>query len=116
SAAVVKYFATTPNEENIWRRLVAPAVSTVLLIVMAWLCVDHYDVLLNVPPGSLATKVLPGIFAVAAVVGIGWALVLKRLQPEAYDVIGYGGAAALARTTALATPSAAAASVERTVR
>jgi amino acid transporter len=117
SAAVVKYFVTTPNQENIWRRLVAPVVSTVLLILMAWLCVDHYDVLLNVPPGSLATKLLPGIFAVAAVIGFGWGLLLKRFHLEAYEAIGYGGAAALARATAFSAPSpTTAASVERTVR
>jgi amino acid transporter len=118
SAAVIGYFFWTLSDETVWRRLVAPGLSTVLLMVMAGLCVDHYDVLLNVPPGSLATEVLPGIFAVAAAIGALWALVLKRIQPEAYEAIGLGSAAALARTSALAVPSAIAttANAEGTAR
>ncbi len=117
SASVVKYFARMPGDETVWRRLVAPSVSTALLVIMAWLCVAHYDVLLNVPPGSLATKVLPGIFVVAAVIGFCWALVLRRIQPDAYKAIGLGSAATLARTDALSAPHAApAATTERTAR
>ena len=102
SAAVVRFFARTPNGETVWRRLVAPAVSTALLTVMAWLCFDHYDVLLNVPAGSLATKILPGAFGIAAAIGVGWALILRSTQPEAYAAIGLGGGASLARHTAAA--------------
>ncbi|NUP46324.1 MAG: APC family permease [Catenulispora sp.] len=108
SAAVVAYFARTANTETLWRRLIAPGVSTVLLVVMAGLCIDHYDVLLNVPPGSAATKILPGLFAAAAVIGVLWALVLKRIAPDAYAAIGLGSAAALARTPSSAAPPASA--------
>ncbi|GAA2001314.1 APC family permease [Catenulispora subtropica] len=113
SAAVVGYFVKAPGDETVWRRLVAPGVSTALLVVMAWLCVDHYDVLLNVPPGSLSAKVLPGIFGVTAVIGVVWALILKTIQPDAYQAIGLGSAGALVRTkstasSAVATASAAA--------
>ncbi len=113
SAAVVKYFAGMPQEETLWRRLVAPAASTLLLAVMAWLCFDHYDVLLNVPAGSLATTVLPGSFVLAAAIGVAWALVLRSRQPEAYEAIGLGGAAVLARRTATASAVSAPSTVAR---
>lgn len=110
SAAVVRYFWTLPAGEPVWRRLVAPTAATVLLAVMAWLCIEHFDVLLNVAPGSLPTKILPGLFGIAAVVGAGWALVLKHRQPDAYAAIGLGSAAMAHSITTTAgtstTPSA----------
>jgi amino acid transporter len=111
SAAVVRYFWTAPGDETVWRRLVAPAAATVLLATMAWLCIDHFDVLLNVAPGSLPTKILPGVFGAAAVIGAGWALLLKHHQPAAYAAIGLGSVALTKRATtaagAKATKSAA---------
>jgi amino acid transporter len=116
SVGVVRYFHKAPDGETVWRRLVAPGASAVLLVVMAGLVVDHYDVLLNVPPGSAATIVLPGLFGIAAVIGVGWALVLRRIQPEAYQAIGLGGGAALARATGFATSAAPAAKAARSAR
>jgi amino acid transporter len=116
SAAVVGYFARTLSDETVWRRIVAPGVATVLLVGMAWLCVDNYAVLLNVPPGSLAAKVLPGIYGIAAAAGVVLALILKRVQPEAYEAIGLGSAAALARTTAAVSATATAAAAEESAR
>jgi amino acid transporter len=103
SAAVVKFFLGRPDGETVWVRVVAPSVSTILLAVMAWLCVDHYAVLLNVSPGSLSAKILPGLFGIAAVAGIIWALILRSIQPEAYAAIGLGGGATLARTAGAGT-------------
>ena len=110
SAAVVRFFWTRPGEETVWRRLVAPAAATVLLAAMTWLCIDHFDVLLNVAPGSLPTKILPGLFGAAAVIGASWALVLKHRQPAAYAAIGLGSVALTQRPATVgtkATPSAA---------
>ena len=90
SAAVVRFFWTRQGDETVWRRLMAPSVATALLATMAWLCINHFDVLLNVAPGSLPTKILPGLFGAAAVIGAGWALVLKHYQPAAYAAIGLG--------------------------
>ncbi|MBS2531600.1 APC family permease [Catenulispora sp. NF23] len=110
SAAVVRYFWTSPGDEPVWRRLVAPAAATVLMAVMAWLCITHFDVLLNVAPGSLPTKVLPGLFGAAAIIGASWALVLRHRKPAAYAAIGLGSVALSQRpTTAVGTeaPSSA---------
>ena len=112
SAAVVRYFWNAPGDEPVWRRLVAPAVATVLLAAMAWLCIGHFDVLLNVAPGSLPTKILPGLFGVAAVIGAGWALVLKHHQPETYAAIGLGSAALADNSAAAGTNSGAAPSAK----
>ncbi|NUR58994.1 MAG: APC family permease [Catenulispora sp.] len=109
SAAVVRYFLKTPDGEQLWRRLVAPAVSAVVLAVIAGLCVYYYDVLLGVPSGSWPTILLPGVFAIAAAVGIVWALILKRIEPQAYTTIGLGSAATLARTGADFIPATVAA-------
>jgi len=103
SAAVVRYFWNSPGRESPWRELVAPAAATMLLAVMAWLVIDHFDVLLGVTPGSLPTKVLPALFGMAAVIGAGWALVLKRRRPETYAAIGLGSAA-MAHSIATAAP------------
>jgi amino acid transporter len=114
SAAVVKFFAGRPDGETVWRRIIAPGISTLLLAIMAWLCVDHYAVLLNVAPGSLSAKVMPGLFGIAAVIGIIWALILKSIQPEAYAAIGLGGGAALARTAGITSATTIAATAAQT--
>ncbi|NUP47883.1 MAG: APC family permease [Catenulispora sp.] len=98
SAAVVRYFFKRPDGENVWRRMVAPSVSVVVLAVIAGLCVYYYDVLLGIPSGSWPTVLLPGMYGAAAVIGIVWALTLKRIEPQAYSAIGLGSAATLVRT------------------
>lgn len=116
SAAVVRYFWAAPGDETVWRRLVAPGVSAALLAVMAWLCIDHFDVLLNVAPGSLPTIVLPGLFGITAVIGSAWALVLKHRQPDAYAAIGLGSAAMAHNIATVTASSAPAAKAERSAR
>jgi amino acid transporter len=101
SMAVVRYFRRTPDGQPLWSRLIAPGISAVLLTGMAVLCVVHYDVLLNVPAGSAATSVLPGMFALAAVIGIAWALLMKKRQPAAYQSIGMRRAPAPAQGPAV---------------
>lgn len=88
SASVVAFFRRDHDGEPAWRRLIAPGVAAVLLTAMAVLCVIHYDVLLNVPADSAATRILPGMFAVAAVIGIAWALLMRLRHPDAYQAIG----------------------------
>jgi 4-amino-4-deoxy-L-arabinose transferase-like glycosyltransferase len=90
SAAVVGYFARNRHDETAWHRLVAPAVATVLLLGMTYLALTNIATLFGVAPGSPPTWVVPAGYAVVALAGIGWALVLRAVRPRVYEGIGLG--------------------------
>lgn len=98
SIAVVRYFARNRGEENLWRRAVAPGISVILLVVMVYLCTSNYSLLLGYTRPSTPGKVLPSLFALVALIGIGWALYLRSRRPEVYEVIGLGPDAATAHS------------------
>ncbi|HEU5425493.1 MAG TPA: APC family permease [Actinocrinis sp.] len=110
SVAVVRYFALHPGEENLWRRVIAPGISVLVLLVMVYLCANNYSLLLGYTSPSTPGKVLPSLFAVAAVIGVGWALYLRSKRPEVYEVIGLGPEAPTAHSVA-AGPKASAGSL-----
>jgi amino acid transporter len=99
SAAVIVFFARDPRGENTWHRLIAPAGAVVLLAGIAVLAIQHYAVLLGVPPGSVAAWAFPAAYAAVAVIGLGWAMVLKTRRPGVYDTIGLGAHAVTAQPT-----------------
>lgn len=103
SIAVVRYFAVHPGEENLWRRVIAPGISVLVLLVMVYLCANNYSLLLGYTSPSAPGKVLPSMFAVAAVVGVLWALYLRSNRPEVYEVIGLGPEAPTAHSVAAGT-------------
>nr|WP_312886811.1 APC family permease [Actinocrinis puniceicyclus] len=105
SIAVVRFFALERAGENLWRRLIAPGISVVVLLVIVYLCTSNYSLLLGYTKPSMPGKVLPSLFALAAVVGVGWALYLRSRRPQVYEVIGMGPDAATGHGTA--TPAAA---------
>jgi hypothetical protein len=76
-----------PAGESAWSRLIAPAISGVILAVLA---VQHYATLLGVAPGSPAAWALPAAFAVITVTGLVWGLVLRAFRPGVYAAIGMG--------------------------
>lgn len=94
SIAVIRYFALNPSDEDLWRRLIAPAVAVVALGVMVYLVADNYSTLLGYQSPSTAGKVLPSLYLVAAVIGLGWAFYLRTNRPDVYAVIGLGPEAA----------------------
>ncbi|MGD0062230.1 MAG: APC family permease [Streptosporangiaceae bacterium] len=94
SVAVIAFFARDSRGENAWRRLFAPALAAVLLGVIVVLAVLHYATLLGVPSGSPAAWALPASYAVVAVAGLGWGLVLRSRRPQVYATIGLGAHAA----------------------
>jgi len=99
SVAVIAFFARDPRGENAWRRLAAPALAGFVLTGIAVLAVQHYAILLGVPPGYPAAWVLPGCYGVVAMAGLGWALVLKSRRPDVYAAIGLGPHAITAQHT-----------------
>jgi amino acid transporter len=90
SVAVIAFFARDPRGENAWRRLIAPALAAVTLTVIVVLAVQHYAALLGVPAGDPAARALPASYAVIAVLGLGWGLILKFRRPRVYAAIGLG--------------------------
>lgn len=94
--SVIGFFARDPHGEPAWRRIIAPGLAAVALAGMVWLCLSNYASLLGVAPGSRAARLLPAIYGVVALIGVCWALVLRRVRPNVYHVIGMGHNAVLA--------------------
>lgn len=90
AVAVIAFFARDPRGENAWPRLIAPALAAILLAGIVVLAVMHYGTLLGVPAGATAAWALPASYAVIAVIGLAWGLILKIRRPQTYAAIGLG--------------------------
>jgi amino acid transporter len=104
SIAVVVYFAVRPDEAATvtkWQRAVAPALATTALVTMLVAVLTNIDVLLGVGSTS-PLRWLPAAFAVPAILGVAWALILRATRPEVYAAVGLGPDAATAGTTTTA--------------
>jgi amino acid transporter len=99
AVAVVAFFGRDARGENAWRRLIAPALAAVLLSGIVVLAVLHYATLLGVAAGDPAAWALPSSYAVIAVMGLGWGLVLKLRRPKVYAAIGLGAHAVTGQLT-----------------
>lgn len=94
SVAVIAFFVRHPSGENTWRRLVAPVLAMILLVIVVILALANYDILIGVAPDAPQRWILPGLFVLAAGIGVVWARFLKSTRPEVYDAIGRGANAA----------------------
>ena len=94
SVAVIAFFDRDRHGEGTWVRMTAPSLAALMLTGIIVLAIWHYATLLGVPAGSAAAWILPAAYALAAAVGIGWALVLKDRRPGVYAAIGLGAHAA----------------------
>lgn len=90
SIAVVAFFLRRPSDENVWRRLIAPAIASVVLAAAVWQAVVSFSNLLGVAPEDPLSWIIPSIFPAVAILGILWALILKVSKPEVYQAIGLG--------------------------
>jgi len=99
SISVLVFFRQNPRGENAWHRMIAPALSTVLLTGIVVLAVQHYNLLLGMPPNSAAGRILPAAYAVVAVIGLGWGVVLRFSRPDVYGSIGLGANAVTGQLT-----------------
>jgi amino acid transporter len=98
SVAVIVFFVRNPESiENIWQRLIAPALAAVALGVIVVLAVRNYATLLGVPRSDAASWALPASYAVVAAIGLGWGLLLRTRRPDLYAAIGDGPHAAATR-------------------
>ncbi|MFH8982482.1 APC family permease [Streptomyces varsoviensis] len=93
SVAVIAFFVRRgAGRAQAWR-LLASATAAVALLVIAGFTVKDFGVLLGADPGSALSWLLPGIIGAAAVVGIGYGLVLKSVRPALHARIGLGNEA-----------------------
>ena len=92
SLAVIGFFRRAGGHlgEPVWKRTVAPALGAVALALVLAVTVYNSNAVLGVRPSSPLTIALPGIIAVAAIVGVLWGLVLRESRPDLYQGIGTG--------------------------
>jgi amino acid transporter len=107
SAAVVGFFARDRHGEHLWRRLLAPALATVALVTVLVVTIQQFATLLGVEATSPLRWLFPAAYAVAALFGVGWALLLRMARPRVYAVIGLGAASAIVVPAQPVVPAAA---------
>jgi len=90
SIAVIRYFGCHRHDEGRWPRIGAPVVSSALLVVVCCLALKNIATLFGVAPASMLTWAIPTVFAITALAGASWALVLRARRPQVYDAIGLG--------------------------
>jgi amino acid transporter len=93
SIAVVFYFLRDTHGEPLWRRFIAPVLSSILLAAFVFLAVRNYATLLGIPEGAWAARLLPGSYLVPTAVGLVWASILRAGRPETYHQLGLGAQA-----------------------
>jgi amino acid transporter len=99
SVAVIRYLDRHPGGEGVWARLMAPALSALLLSGAIVLAVLHFGTLVGTGPGNPAGWLLPSAFGVAAVAGLCWGAFLRARRPQVYATIGLGAHAAGSQAT-----------------
>jgi hypothetical protein len=92
SLAVLVFFARGENRAGVGvaRGIIAPVAATLLLSWMLWQTLAQFNVLLGVEPSSPWRWILPGSYAVAAILGMAWAGILSKAKPDVYAEIGAG--------------------------
>lgn len=94
SIAIIVYFLRHPAGETVWRRLVAPVLAAVLLLIVVVLALVNFATLLGVEPTSPLRWGIPVAYLVIAILGVTWALALRLRRPTVYDAIGLGAKSA----------------------
>jgi amino acid transporter len=106
SVAVLVFFARNQTGENVWRRVVAPVLATICLMIVVYLAVDNFATLLGVSGSSPLRWILPCVYLVAVLLGLVYGLVLRSASPDVYARIGLGAKAGSGKAApALPSPS-----------
>ena len=82
AVSVVVFFRGTPNAEGAWRTVVAPVLAAIAMVVALVLAVQNVE-LITLASASVNLVLMLTIPAVC-VVGLIWALVLRRTRPDVY--------------------------------
>ncbi|MEU0155852.1 APC family permease [Micromonospora fulviviridis] len=96
SVAVVAFFGRTVHSDGPWRTAVAPFLSALALGSILVVTVRQFDALLGVEPTNPLRWWFPAGYAIAALVGLGWAFALWSSRPDVYRAIGLGADSAAA--------------------
>jgi amino acid transporter len=101
AVAILIHFTRQPatHDNRVTRPVVAAAIAVLAIGTVLYLALTHIDTLLGVTPDSTLTWAAPLGYAAAAVLGLGWALLLRLRRPDTYQRIGYGAKAATLTTT-----------------
>lgn len=90
SVAVIGYFAQDHRGVPWWQRVLAPAVSAILMGTMVILILSNFDMLLGQAEANVLTWVLPVLVLVPGLIGFARGLWLKRHDSVTYSQIGKG--------------------------
>jgi amino acid transporter len=90
SAAVIAFFVRHRHQENVWRGKIAPIIAFALLSIILAATIYGLGDLLQVESGSMFHWIFPTGYAVFALVGFVWAVVMRAARPEVYAAIGRG--------------------------
>jgi len=88
--AVIGFFRRDRRGVSTWAAFVAPTIAAIILFTVFGLIVANFDVLLGQTEPSALTFVLPALLIVPGILGVVWAYVLRRRDPELYRRIGHG--------------------------
>lgn len=99
SIAVISFFMRISNEENMFRRIIAPLLSAIGLIAVLYFAVAGFNNLLGVAPDDPLRWIIPSLYPAVALLGIIWALILRATRRDAYQAIGLGANSATGVTT-----------------
>jgi amino acid transporter/GNAT superfamily N-acetyltransferase len=89
SAAVMVFFFRN-RLENVWRGQIAPFVAFLFLSLILAATVIGLGDLLQVPSHSIFQWLFPTAYAVFALTGCVWALIMRAARPDVYAAIGRG--------------------------
>ena len=91
SFAVIGYFRSEPHGLGPWAAQVAPLIAGVLLSVLFVAILMNFDVLIGLQEASILGWLLPVIVVLPGILGVFWALRLRKRRPEVYARVGRGG-------------------------
>ncbi|GAB3854344.1 APC family permease [Nocardioides maradonensis] len=86
--SVVVYFRRRSTGEGVWRTVVAPIVSAVLMVVAMYLSAENISFLTGTT--GTVNVVLLWTIPVTCLVGIAWALWLRRSRPAVFEAVASG--------------------------
>jgi amino acid transporter len=93
SLSVIFFFRKRSGAATSWQRLIAPALAALALFAIFVLIIANFDRLLGTEQDSALRWLLPGLLALAAIVGYIRSAVLRSRKPAVYNKVGgIGGA------------------------
>jgi amino acid transporter len=87
TVAVLVFMRTAaPMDTTVWHRIIAPAAALVGLGSTLWFATQHIDLLVTGGPWAITLMFVSIVGAL--ILGVVWALILKRTRPHSYARIG----------------------------